>query len=225
MPAADQRDPKIVGEEPDGVQEDPLLPKAPGEHGVNLIDDEHARAHAAQQPAADLLLPVRRPIDRTRRAERCQQLAVDIPFDRLGRHLHRHHRHGGDPGALVETCGMVAQEFADDLGLAHAGVAVEQQARHAVPRRVGQKVLQAAERDPGLVEVQPPVRPDPGDPLRIGKLRLAAIWRQEVRVVAHDHSSTPRTGSVPGSSSGPATTALDAAARSAAPSDLARRWT
>ncbi|WP_333473645.1 PIN domain-containing protein [Xanthobacter dioxanivorans] len=75
---------------------------------------------------------------------------------------------------------MVAQELPDDLGLAHAGVAVEEQARHTVPRRVGQKILETPERGAGLIEIEPTIRPDPGDPLRIHQSglewgRIAAI--------------------------------------------------
>ena len=92
---------------------------------------------AAQKAAADLLLPVRGAVDRARRPERGEQFAVNVALDRLGRHLHGDDRHGRHPGTPVEARGMIAQEFADDFCLAHARVAIEQQTRHAIARRIG----------------------------------------------------------------------------------------
>ena len=87
---------------------------------------------------------------------------------------------------------MHAFEFADDLGFPHAGIAKNEQARHAVARGISEKRVEPIERGLRLIESDPAVRLDPLDALAIRQSRAAPVGRIEVREIlaAHDHSST-----------------------------------
>lgn len=90
-----------------------------------------------------------------------------------------------------------ALELADNLGLSHARVAIDQQTGHPVTGWVGQQVFQARERQASLIEADPAVGPDPGDTLVIREPRELPIRRIEMRAPpcpAHDHSSTSNVG-------------------------------
>ena len=69
---------------------------------MDFVDNEHASAHGAQKPSANLFLPICAVGGRPRRAERVQEFAIDIPLQRFSRHLHRDDRHGRDSGTRIE---------------------------------------------------------------------------------------------------------------------------
>ena len=75
---------------------------------------------------------------------------------------------------------MQAFEFADDLGLAHAGVAVNQQARHAVAGGIIEQRIKPIERRLRLIETDPAIGQDPLDALVVGQSRIAPIQRIEM---------------------------------------------
>lgn len=96
----------------------------------------------------------------------------------MRRHLKKHDRLTSNAGALVELGGMVADELAHDLGLAHAGRAVEEQAWHAIAWRIVQKVLEAAQRQLGTWIADPAVGPNEADALGGGEFGIGPVRRR-----------------------------------------------
>ena len=187
---ADERHLELVGEQPDDVQEDALLPLAADQQGVDLVDDEHARAddphrvprHAPGADAAHLA--------GQRYAERSEQLFVELDLGRLRRQLHHDDRRLRDAEPPVDDPRMLAAELLEDHRLAHAGPAVDEEAGHAVALRVGQQVVHRLQRHLGGRVADPSLGADPLDALVVGQGRQRAMARVEVLVVRHDHSST-----------------------------------
>ena len=104
-------------------------------------------------------------------------------------HLHGDNRHGRDARGLVEGRGVIPQEFTNNLRLAHASIAVKEQAGHSIARGIGEQVFQPRQLPASLLEIQPAIRPDPSDSFVVGETRLATIGGQEMAVFAQDHSS------------------------------------
>ncbi len=175
------------------------MPVCPGQHAVHLVENDHLRPGRAQQRAADIFLAGQCAPGHCRRAHTGQQFAVEVPFERLGRHLSNHHWTTINTGHLTELWRVSALELADNLGLSHARVAIDQQTGHPVTGWVGQQVFQARERQASLIEADPAVGPDPGDTLIIRERRELPIRRIEMRALpcpAHDHSSTSNVGTM-----------------------------
>ena len=59
---ADEWNFQIVGQEPQRVEKDALLPVGAGQHAVDLIKDDHAGANSAKQRPTDVLLAARVPV-------------------------------------------------------------------------------------------------------------------------------------------------------------------
>ena len=192
-----QWNPQIIGQKPDRIEKYPLLPEGAGQHAVHLIENDHFRPHGPQQRPADILLAGERAACHRRRAYAGQKFPVKIAFNRFGWHLRDNHRAVINAGHLAELWRMVTFEFPHDLGLAHAGVAIDQQAGHSVTRRIAQQVLQTCQSGAGLIEPDPAVGPDPDDTLIIRKCREPTVGRIEMRkciILSHDHSSTSKPG-------------------------------
>jgi hypothetical protein len=99
---ADQRDAEIGGEEAQGVEQNSLLPVQAGEQRMYLIDDEYpGRPQSASSRA-------RCGVD-----EGCLQCIGMAPGAySAALRLHRDRASGRDAETVVESCGMIAQEFA-----------------------------------------------------------------------------------------------------------------
>ena len=76
----DKRNPKIVGEEADRIQEDPLLSPGPRQHAVDLIQDDDPRGDDPQQGPANILFAGQRSPRQDRRVDGGQQFPVEIPL-------------------------------------------------------------------------------------------------------------------------------------------------
>ena len=94
---------------------------------------------------------------------------------------------------------MRTLEFANDLGLAHAGVAIDQKARHAIPRRIGKQRVQTCNCCSSLFKTNPAIGLDPGNALIVGQRGVATVAVVEMFVgplPSHDHSSTGKIGTL-----------------------------
>ena len=138
-----------------------------------------------------------------------KKLAIEIAFDGFRRDLSDHHRPPGDARRLTERRRMLPLELTDNFCFPHAGVAENQQARHAVAGGIIEQRAQPIERRLRLIEADPAVGLDPMDALTIGKRGVSPIVRVEMPQfggAAHDHSSTGKSlillKSIGGSSSG-----------------------
>ena len=92
---------------------------------------------------------------------------------------------------------MTALELPENLGFAHAGGAVDQQAGHAIARRIGEQRVEPIDGRLRLIEGDPAIRLNPDDPVRVGQLGVAAksgLQMGNVLVGGHDHSSTGKMG-------------------------------
>jgi hypothetical protein len=84
---------------------------------------------------------------------------------------------------------MVAHKLGDDLGLADPGIAVKEQAWHAVARRISQEIAEPIQRPLGHREIDPAVAADPFGTGRVALTCPIAVRRMQM-VEVHDHSST-----------------------------------
>ena len=92
---------------------------------------------------------------------------------------------------------MPALELPENLGFAHAGGAVNQETGHAIARGIGEQRVEPIYGRLRLVESDPAVRLNPGDPVRFGQRGVAAeggLQMGKVLVRVHDHSSTGKMG-------------------------------
>ncbi len=183
---------QLVGQEAEQLQKDALLARRAGEHGIQLVNDDHPRPELAQQ-SDDRLAQVRVSGEVTGRGrvQGSQQLVQKLSLGWLVRHQHDHHRPPLRSTDVVVTRRQLPLELADQHGLAHPALANEQDVLHPLPGWLGCGLVQIAEHAVRLGMLHPAFSADVGDPLLHAQRRQRpdVLWKMRVARIRHQNST------------------------------------
>ena len=137
------------------TQDDALLAKGAGEKGMDLINDQHAHLELPSQGSNPMAQGRDTGAQGKYTSHSGQNFFVEVPLVGLRGHLNGDDRDARPAEFPVKMGAVIAQKFLNDARLAHAGGAVDNQARHAVAGRVIDQVRQALENALGARVLEP----------------------------------------------------------------------
>jgi hypothetical protein len=186
----DERQPKIVGEEADRIEQYPLFAIGAGEKGMDFIDHEQTDFELSRQ-CADTVAQRGHAHAVSEDAAHCrQEFFVQVPLAGRRRHLDRDHGKPRPSQLFVEVRAIISQELLDDAGLTHASCAVDDEAWHTIPWRVVNEVHQALQDALGARILNPAFLAKPVNALGVRQQRRFAARGFEMAQLADCHSDS-----------------------------------